>query len=70
MRIAFDALLNGGFTRKSLRQRLERELDWTPASSNPHVDAAVKVLQRLNLVEVGGPGHFRIRRMMIVKEVA
>ena len=51
MRIAVDMLLGGGFTKSSLRKRLEKDLEWTEGTAAPHVAQAVTIFAAFKMTQ-------------------
>lgn len=50
LRVTCDALLNGGFTRASLKQKLVQELSWTEGTAASHVTMAIAVLGAFRII--------------------
>lgn len=60
MRVACAALIDGGFTKASLKQRLVDELVWTDGTAGAHVAMACGFLEAFGVV-VGKAGFFTVK---------
>jgi hypothetical protein len=55
MRVACDALIDGGFTKAQLKARLMDELVWTDGTAGSHVAQACGFLQAFGVIQaIGG----------------
>lgn len=50
MEVTFDALLSGGFSKKSLKELLMSRLRWGETTAFPHVTKAVSILTAIGVI--------------------
>lgn len=54
LRVAFAMMFAGGFTRRTLKERLVTEMDWTDGTAASHVSIAVSLLVPLQIAIANG----------------